>query len=94
MREFMFFEKSLFSQLKIGEIAVPSIRGLLGMFFSSSLCCGILVSSLMGWLNWRLISAISAIYPLILLAAMFFVPESPYYLIKAGTRTFYFLNKN
>ncbi|EFX73487.1 hypothetical protein DAPPUDRAFT_325263 [Daphnia pulex] len=45
-----------------------------------------LITSLMGWLNWRLISAISAIFPVILFAAMFFAPESPYYLIKAGKK--------
>lgn len=63
---------------------MPSLRGLLGMFFSSLLCAGILVTSLTGWLNWRLISGIAAVHPIILFVAMFFVPESPYHLIKTG----------
>ena len=66
------------------EITMPTLRGLLGMFFSSMLCAGILVTSLLGWLNWRVISGISAFDPFVLLVAMFFVPESPYHLIKIG----------
>uniref|UniRef100_A0A0P5PFR2 Putative Solute carrier family 2, facilitated glucose transporter member n=1 Tax=Daphnia magna TaxID=35525 RepID=A0A0P5PFR2_9CRUS len=75
---------SVVSPSYLGEISMPSLRGLLGMFFSSLLCAGILVTSLTGWLNWRLISGIAAVHPIILLVAMFFVPESPYHLIKTG----------
>lgn len=47
---------------------------------------GILVTSLLGLgLDWRWISAICAIDPLIFLVAMIFMPESPYYLVKKGT---------
>lgn len=46
---------------------------------------GILITSLFGLgLDWRWISAISAIDPLVFLVAMIFVPETPYYLIKKG----------
>jgi MFS family permease len=89
----LYFKKLKFFTSQIGEITMPTLRGILGMFFSTFVCSGILVTSLMGWLNWRLISAISAIFPVILFAAMFFAPESPYYLIKAGT-LFYFVNLN
>lgn len=54
------------------------------MFFASMLCAGILFTSLLGWLNWRVISGILAVFPLILLAAMCMAPESPYYLMKKG----------
>ncbi len=74
----------IISREKTVEITMPTLRGLLGMFFSSMLCAGILVTSLLGWFNWRVISSISAIAPLILLVTMFLVPESPYHLIKIG----------
>ncbi|XP_046640468.1 facilitated trehalose transporter Tret1-like isoform X2 [Daphnia pulicaria] len=77
---------SVVSPTYLREITMPTLRGILGMFFSTFVCSGILVTSLMGWLNWRLISAISAIFPVILFAAMFFAPESPYYLIKAAQK--------
>jgi SP family facilitated glucose transporter-like MFS transporter 8 len=69
----------------VGEISIPSIRGLLGFFFQLMVCTGILVVSLFGLgLHWRWISAISAIFPLIFLAAVMYVPESPYFLVKKG----------
>jgi hypothetical protein len=51
---------------------------------------GILVVSLFGLgLDWRLISAIEAVFPVILVLSMIYVPESPYYLVKKGS-TFLF----
>lgn len=69
----------------IGEIAIPNLRGVLGFFFQLMVVTGILITSLFGLgLDWRWISAISAIDPLIFLIAMILVPESPYYLLKKG----------
>jgi SP family facilitated glucose transporter-like MFS transporter 8 len=34
--------------------------------------------------DWRWLSALCTIEPLILLVGLFFVPESPYFLVKKG----------
>lgn len=72
-----------------GEISLPSIRGTLGFFFQLMVVMGILITSLFGLgLDWRLISAISIIFPAISLFSMMYVPESPYYLLKKGESIF------
>jgi len=71
----------------IGEITTANKRGSLGSVFQLSLCIGIVVSSLLGLgLNWRLISGILEVFPLISLTAVAFIPESPYYLVKKERR--------
>ena len=48
-------------------------------------CTGALVSSLLGLsLDWRWISGISAVHPVILFLVMFLIPESPFFLVKQG----------
>ena len=62
------------------------MRGLLGFSFQLMVVLGILVVSLFGLgLDWRLISAIEAVFPVILVLSMIYVPESPYYLVKKGS---------
>lgn len=47
---------------------------------------GILVVSLFGLgLDWRLISAIEAVFPFIFLVSVLYIPESPYYSVKKGS---------
>lgn len=75
----------LIMRIEPDEISTPNVRGLVGTFFSFSFCCGVFVTSLLAWLNWRWVSAISAVQPLFLVTAMYFVPETPYFLIKQGT---------
>ena len=61
------------------------MRGTAGLFYSMNRASGILVTSCMGlWFDWRWLSAICAIRPLILLVGLSFTPESPYFLIKTG----------
>ncbi len=61
------------------------MRGTAGLFYSMNRASGILVTSCMGlWLDWRWLSAICTIQPLILLVGLSFAPESPYFLIKKG----------
>ncbi len=67
-----------------GEISTPTMRGVVGMFFSIGLGFGVFVASLLVWLDWRWISGFLGIQPLFLVAAMFFVPESPFFLVKRG----------
>ena len=77
------FYKSILGIL--GEIATPPLRGTLGFSFQLMVVTGILVTSLFGLgLDWRLISAISAVFPVIFLLCMIYIPESPYYLVKKG----------
>ncbi len=65
------------------------MRGLLGFFFQLMLTVGILFTSLLGLgLDWRWISTILAVFPLISVIAMILVPESPYYSLKKGNPQF------
>lgn len=69
----------------VGEISIPSVRGLLGFSFQLMVVLGILVVSLFGLgLDWRLISAIEAVFPFIFLVSVLYIPESPYYSVKKG----------
>lgn len=66
------------------------MRGIVGYFFSVNLASGVLSASLMGlWLEWRWMSAICTIEPILFLIGLFFVPESPYYLVKNGQLLFF-----
>lgn len=67
----------------IGEIAEPAIRGALGSFFQLFLTVGILFTYVVGgFTDWRTLSIISAVVPIIFGLAFFFVPETPQYLLK------------
>ncbi|XP_046452128.1 facilitated trehalose transporter Tret1-2 homolog [Daphnia pulex] len=68
----------------IGETTTISMRGALGMLFSAMMSAGILATSLLGWLDWRWISAICTIFPVVVLVGVIFVPDSPYFLVKQG----------
>ncbi|CAD7085149.1 unnamed protein product [Hermetia illucens] len=71
----------------ISEIAETNIRGQLGTFFQLSLTIGILITNFVGALvDWVALSTICLLFPAILLIAMFFLPETPTYLIKKGRR--------
>jgi len=67
-----------------GEISTPMMRGVIGMLFSVSISTGVLVSSLLAWLDWRWISGILTILPVLCLPIALISPESPYYLVKKG----------
>lgn len=66
-----------------GEISTPNVRGTVGFFFSTNIGLGILFTSLLGLgLDWRWISGVCALTPFVLFAMLYFVPESPYFLVK------------
>ncbi|XP_046452123.1 solute carrier family 2, facilitated glucose transporter member 8-like isoform X5 [Daphnia pulex] len=72
----------------IGEISTPTMRGIVGFFFSVNLASGLLVTSVMGlWMHWRWLSVICTIEPIIFLVGMICVPESPYFLIRKGKQS-------
>ena len=68
----------------IGEISTPNLRGTVGNLFTLSLVTGVLLTSILAWLPWRLITGILIIPPLLFFVAMYFVPESPYFLMKTN----------
>lgn len=69
----------------IGEAAIPKYRG----FLLSSLCLGIsfgvLCIHVLGiYLSWKTVALISSILPAVCFVQMFFIPESPAWLIRKG----------
>lgn len=57
----------------------------MGFFYSLNLTSGLLFTSIMGlWLNWRWITCICTLEPIIFLFGLLFIPESPYFLVKNG----------
>jgi len=71
----------------ISEIAETSLRGALGAFFQLFLTVGILFIYVVGALtDWVTLSIACAIFPILLIVTVFFIAESPVYLIKQGQR--------
>uniref|UniRef100_A0A182P8W6 Facilitated trehalose transporter Tret1 n=1 Tax=Anopheles epiroticus TaxID=199890 RepID=A0A182P8W6_9DIPT len=71
----------------VSEVAETSIRGALGAFFQLHLTVGILFVYAVGsYTHWVTLSILCAIFPVLLIVAMFIVPESPVYLVKKGRR--------
>lgn len=67
----------------IGEIAETSIRGALGSFFQLFLTIGILFTYVIGAVtDWKTLSIISAVIPILFGLIFFFMPETPQYLLK------------
>ncbi|KAK5644661.1 hypothetical protein RI129_005961 [Pyrocoelia pectoralis] len=72
----------------IGEIAEVSVRGTLGSFFQMFLCFGIFLTYLVGaLLSWVGLSWVLLIIPILFAIAMYFMPDTPIYLIKCGRRS-------
>ncbi|KAI5641006.1 sugar transporter domain-containing protein [Phthorimaea operculella] len=71
----------------IGEIAETSIRGSLGAFFQLFLTVGILFTFVVGgYTHWRVLSIISAVFPPLLVAVFWWMPETPQYLLGRNRR--------
>lgn len=69
----------------LGEIAGPSIRGLLGSSCSVTYIFGILLINCVGlYLSIPVTALISSVLPVFLLFTFIWMPESPYYLIMRG----------
>lgn len=67
----------------ISEIAETSLRGALGAFFQLFLTVGILFVYLVGSLvDWVALSWICTIFPILLIITVFFIPDSPIFLVK------------
>ncbi|KAK7071766.1 hypothetical protein SK128_004715 [Halocaridina rubra] len=69
----------------ISEIAHPDIRGCLCALAKLSGSIGMLISYLLGaFLNWRQLATVSAVAPICLFLAAFFIPETPSFLLYRG----------
>lgn len=67
----------------ISEIAETSLRGALGAFFQLFLTVGILFVYVVGALvDWQALSWICGIFPVLLIVTVFFIPDSPIFLVK------------
>ena len=80
---------SVLAPLYIAEVAPPDIRGRLVSLNQMAIVSGILLAYLVNWLlaslgpsSWRWMFATAAVPSLLFFVALFFVPESPRWLIK------------
>lgn len=66
----------------VAEITTPEVRGLLAASGSLCIILGVMLQFLMGsLLTWRTIAVVSTVTPIVAILCLFFVPESPYWLI-------------
>jgi sugar porter (SP) family MFS transporter len=82
---------SMLAPLYIAEVSPAAIRGRLVSMNQLAIVLGILVSYLVGWAmaglgedSWRWMFAVAALPSLLFFGALFFVPESPRWLVKEG----------
>ncbi|XP_044269468.1 facilitated trehalose transporter Tret1-like [Tribolium madens] len=69
----------------LGEIAEPSIRGLLSSMCPVSIVIGLLLINILGsYLSISTAAFVSSIIPVILLVTFIWIPESPYFLLMRG----------
>lgn len=66
----------------MAEVTEPRYRGMLTATGTTCVVIGILVQFVMGtFLKWRTIALVCSAMPLLTIVALFFVPESPYWLL-------------
>jgi len=81
---------SVLSPMYVAEVAPPKIRGTLITIYQLAITLGILVSYLINYAlhdvdnNWRWMFATGLIPSIIFFLGLFFIPESPRWLVKAG----------
>jgi len=66
----------------VAEITVPKIRGFLSASSTTCIILGIFSQfTMIAFLNWRIITLVSSAVPIFAIILLFFVPESPHWLI-------------
>lgn len=81
---------SVLSPMYVAEVAPPGIRGTLVTIYQLAITLGILVSYLVNFAlhdvenNWRWMFATGLIPSVVFFTGLFFIPESPRWLVKAG----------
>lgn len=70
-----------------GEIAETSVRGALGSFLQLFISFGLLFAYCVGpYVNYLVFWILCAVLSIVFFGCFFFMPESPYYLLKVGQR--------
>ncbi len=89
---------SVLSPVYIAELAPARIRGRLVGINQFTIVIGILLTYISNWLlvdigpnNWRWMFGVETLPSVIFMIALFFVPESPRFLLKQGSRASAFL---
>jgi MFS family permease len=83
---------SVLSPMYVSEVAPPGKRGMLVSIYQFTITFGILISYLINfWLhdepnNWRWMFATGTIPSVLFFTGLFFIPESPRWLCKAGLK--------
>lgn len=69
----------------VAEVTTPKLRGLLAATGSSCIILGVFSQFVMGtFLKWRHMALINTAFPVLSIILLFFVPESPHWLIRKG----------
>ncbi|XP_055312540.1 facilitated trehalose transporter Tret1 isoform X2 [Sitodiplosis mosellana] len=69
----------------VAEVTQPQFRGMLAATGTTCVITGIFVQFILGtFFSWREVALISCFLPLFTITALFFVPESPYWLLTKG----------
>lgn len=69
----------------MAEVTQPQFRGMLAATGTTCVITGIFVQFILGkFFTWRLVALISCSLPILTIIALFFVPESPYWLLTKG----------
>ena len=72
----------LLTNFQIGECSSPRVRGALGAFTAIFLSLGILITYIIGaFVPWNVLAWILAAFPSLLFGSMFFMPETPSWLL-------------
>lgn len=69
----------------VAEVTQPQFRGMLAATGTTCVITGIFITFILGtFFSWRTVALISCFLPMITITALFFVPESPYWLLTKG----------
>lgn len=83
---------SVLSPMYVAEVAPPKVRGMLVSVYQLTIVLGILCSYTINYLlhdvenNWRWMFAVGVIPSVLFFVGLFFIPESPRWLYKAGKK--------
>lgn len=69
----------------MAEVTQPQFRGMLAASGTTCFITGIFIQFILGtFLSWRTVAIVSMFLPVFTISALFFVPESPYWLLTKG----------